>query len=135
MISLVTGSAVRPERAEDGRGTGFRRAAELIVAFLAAWPEFGKRDLLVDLLEDDLDRHADSQLVVRAVDDVRVEADAFLELDDRHIVGHVVREARVLRPVDHDERVDRPPPGKPRPFVLEGATLRTHDARREAEVA
>src|SRR6185503_4502417 len=128
MISLVTGSAVRPVRADDGRGAGFRRAAARMVAFLAAWAEFGKRDLVVDLLEHDLDRHADPQLVVRAVDDVRVEADAFLELDDRHVVGHVVREARVLRPVDDDERVDRSPPGQPRPFVLEGETLRTHDA-------
>src|SRR5262245_48206731 len=89
MISLVTGSAVRPVRAVAGRGTGFRRVAERITprTLNAPWrtrlptrPELRKRDLVVDLLEDDLDRHADAEILVRALHDVRVQANALLEL-------------------------------------------------------
>src|SRR5262245_15193285 len=98
MISLVTGSAVRPVRDEDGRGTGLRRAAERMVTYLAAWAEFGKRDLVVDLLEHHLDRHADAQILVGTLDDVRVQADAFLKLDECDVVGNLVRESRMLRP-------------------------------------
>jgi hypothetical protein len=35
-------------------------------------------------------------VVVRALDDVRVEADALVELDDGHVVRHVVEERRML---------------------------------------
>src|SRR4051812_6394373 len=49
-------------------------------------PELRQRDLVVDLFEDDLDRHADPKVLVRALHDVRVHTRTFLELDERDVV-------------------------------------------------
>src|SRR5262252_8118215 len=65
--------------------------------FIASPPrraEEGQRDLVVELLEGKLDRHVELQCLrgLRAIDDVRHHARAFVELDDGNRIGR--REAR-----------------------------------------
>src|SRR5207247_10564929 len=96
---------------------------------LASRPKPRQRHLVVHLVEHHLDRHPDPQLLVRAPDDVRVEADALLQLDDDYVVGHVLEEGRVLRTVPDDDRVDLPPPGGRPPGQSLWAAAGTEDSR------
>src|SRR5437867_11053754 len=98
-------------------------------------PKPRQRHLVAHLVEHHLDRHPDPQLLVRAPDDVRVQADALLQLDDHDVVGHVLEEGGGLRAVDDDERVDRAASREPDPRTTLGEAARTEDARRPAEVA
>src|SRR5262249_39346673 len=97
-------------------------------------PELRQRHLVVDLLEHDLHRQVDAELLVRAVDHVGVQPDPLLELDDGHVVGRVGEERRVLRSMHDDERVDPAATGERHPLVLLGEALRTEDGGREAQV-
>src|SRR5262249_47346461 len=102
---------------------------------LSPRPESRQGPLLVHRLEDHLDRHPHRELVVRALDDVRVGTDALLELDDRHVVGHVLEEGGVLRAMDDDEGIDGPAAGQPHPLAALRQAVRAEDARRPAELA
>src|SRR5262249_5912322 len=93
-----------------------------------------QRHLVVDLLEHDLHRQVDAELVARAVDHVGVQPDPLLELDDGHVVGRVGEERRVLGPVHDDEGVDPAATGQRHPLVLLGEALGTEDGGREAQV-
>src|SRR5262249_13125466 len=86
-------------------------------------------------VEDDLDRHPDAQVLVGTLDDVRVEAWALLQLDDRHVVRDVAEEGRVLRAVDDDEREDRGATAERDPLAALGEALRAEDRGGPAEVA
>ena len=65
-------------------------------------PKFRQGHLVVDLVEHDLDRCSDVNLVVAALEEIGVEPGAFLELDDRHVVRCVVAEGGMRRAV-HDD--------------------------------
>src|SRR2546428_12889259 len=93
-----------------------------------------QRHLVAHLVEHHLDRHPDPQLLVRAPDDVRVQADALLQLDDDYVVGHVLEEGRVLRAVHDDERVYPAAPREPDPLAALREAARTENARRPAEM-
>src|SRR5438034_7412890 len=111
-----------------------RRRMPAAAGVLASRPKPRQRHLVVHLVEHHLDRHPDPQLLVRAPDDVRVQADALLQLDDHDVVGHVLEEGGVLRAVDDDERVDRAASREPDPLTTLGEAARTEHARRPAEV-
>src|SRR6188768_489378 len=58
-------------------------------------------DLLGELSEGDLERHADRHVVEVAVDDLGDHSGAFVEVDDRRHVGHPLVERREVVPA-HD---------------------------------
>src|SRR5437762_8059458 len=164
MISVVIGSAVvaRPARAGRGRGAAVpergrrerrvfgREARGMRCGYLEARgvtsanrtardslpprPKPRQRHLVAHLVEHHLDRHPDPQLLVCIPDDVRVQADALLQLDDHDVVGHVLEEGGVLGAVHDDEGVDRAASREPDPLAALGEAAGAEDARRPAEV-
>src|SRR5262249_11643057 len=82
--------------------------------------------------ELDLDAHPDPHGVGRAADDVRHEARALLELDDREHVGQALAKPGCLVLVRDREAVDGGAAARAHPLGRRREVDRAHGARREA---
>ena len=89
------------------------------------------RDLVVERLEVDRDRHPDPQLVVRRAFDVGHHPRAFFELDDGRDVGHPLVERRQVVLDDDRVRVERAPPRRLLPLDVVAPALRAERPRVE----
>src|SRR5438552_14446962 len=67
-----------------------------------------ERDIIIDVLPDELDRHADLDIVVGRVDDVGSHAHlaAVIHLDDNDVVRHDIAGRRMRRVVYDDLAID-----------------------------
>src|SRR5208282_6536484 len=88
--------------------------ASAIVSFTAAAstgnrPELGQAYLVIDVLEDDLHRHADVQILVLHADHVGDDARSLGELHEGDVVRHVLFEPGMIKLVEHHPGRDLSP--------------------------
>src|SRR5712692_7265710 len=119
------GASFAARTVETGAASGFSPPR-------AASAELGQRHLGRDVLEHDLDRHADLDLPRWAVDQVRDEARALLQLDHHHRVRHLGGEARVIDLVHDGVAEDGAASRDGRPLRLAREAAAAEVARREA---
>src|SRR5437588_10521193 len=93
--------------------------------------EYRAEGIAVRLLEPNVYRHADRNLLRRNVRDVRREHRALLELDVGEDVRHLRSERRMQRPMHHCVAVHDPPPARTVPRALLGEAFAAARPTRE----
>src|SRR5207237_10768848 len=94
-------------------------------------PEARERDGVVGVVEDDLDSKPHFEV---AVDNGAIEHRAFVEPDERDVVGDVVREGGQIGPVEHGEAEYLTVAGRGLPVEVGSEARRAVAVWREADV-